>query len=108
MGLVSNFSRLNLGSGSADPNTSEEFNIQRKKLQKSEEFWFSIRADLESVDLEVDLENEGDHDYYITLSLQMLDVRYVHVYKVIVFLILSMCWKHVPICITINCYSMVV
>lgn len=88
---MSNLSRLDLGWGPADANTSEGFNIQRKKQGKSEEFWFSIRADLELVVLEVDLENDGDSDYYITLSLQMLDVRYAHMYQVIVFLIFSMC-----------------
>lgn len=76
IGLISNFSRLNLGSVSADPNTSKGLDIQQKELKKSEGFWFSIRSDLELVDVEVDLENDGDNDFYVVLSLRLVDVSF--------------------------------
>lgn len=73
MGLISDFSRMDWRLDSSDFNTTNG-------LRKSEVFWLSIGADLKSVDFKVDLDNDAENGYFLVLSLQMADVRYVPAY----------------------------
>ena len=47
-------------------------------MPKSSTFGIAVSSKLGSVDLEVDLENSGDDSSELMVSLQEIDIRYLH------------------------------